>query len=129
MSTKRVILGVLLALIALSGLLVYLNFDPSDPAQSKFFPKCPVLYLTGFKCPGCGSQRAIHALLNGDMTQAATYNALLLVALPLIALYFIADLIKNKHPQLDNILNHPVAITLLIVLIFVWWIMRNVYGW
>ena len=47
--------------------IVYLIFDP---AKSAWFPRCPFLVLTGLKCPGCGSQRVIHSLLNGDIASA-----------------------------------------------------------
>jgi len=126
MSSKRIILTVLAAFIVLLGVYVYFNFDPSNPSLSKFFPKCPFYSLTSLKCPGCGSQRAIHALLNGDIAGAFSYNALLLVSIPLIALYWIADLIKKRHPALDNALNHPVTIIILGVLVLAWFIARNI---
>lgn len=128
MSTKRIILTVLVAFIVLLGVVVYFNFDPSNPSLSKFFPKCPFYSLTSFKCPGCGSQRAIHALLNGDLAGALSYNALLLVSIPIIALYWIADIIKKRHPALDNVLNHPTTIIILGVLVIVWFIGRNIMG-
>jgi len=128
MTTRRVILWVAIGLLIVAGILVYFNFDPSNPALSKFFPKCIILQLTGFKCPGCGSQRAIHDLLNGDIALAATHNALLIAAIPIIILYFIADLIKARHPRLDNVLSHPVAIGMLIVIVIAWWILRNVFN-
>ena len=53
---------ILLGILAVSVLaLIYYKFNPSDIA---IFPKCPFLLLTGLKCPGCGSQRAIHSLLH-----------------------------------------------------------------
>ena len=41
-----------------------------DPATSGMFPPCPVHYLTGWYCPGCGSLRAIHQLLHGNLRAA-----------------------------------------------------------
>jgi len=55
-----------------------------DPARSGMFPPCPVHYLTGLYCPGCGSLRAIHALLHGDLRQALAMNALTVILLPFI---------------------------------------------
>jgi hypothetical protein len=129
MSTKRIVLTVLVAFVVLIGVAVYFTFDPSNPTLSKFFPKCPVYSFTGFKCPGCGTQRAIHAILNGDLVRAAHYNALLLVAIPLIALYWFADLTRKRWPALDNALNHPVAIILLLVVVVAWLVLRNIFGW
>lgn len=51
-----------------------------DPAQS-IFPKCIFKILTGLQCPGCGSQRAVHQMLNGNLFQAFDYNPLLMPAL------------------------------------------------
>lgn len=32
--------------------------------------KCPFKYLTGIDCPGCGFQRSVLALLNGDLHES-----------------------------------------------------------
>ena len=55
-----------------------------DPAKSWIFPPCPVHYLTGWYCPGCGSLRAIHALLHGNVHEAWAMNPLTIVLLPFI---------------------------------------------
>lgn len=78
-STRRIFspLGALLA-AGLLGVYFYL-----DPAQH-FFPKCPFLWLSGWKCPGCGSQRAVHHLLHGEITEALRLNFLLVLSLPYV---------------------------------------------
>ena len=129
MSTKRIVLVALATLIVLIGVAVYFNFDPSNPTLSKFFPKCPFYSLLGIKCPGCGTQRAIHAILNGDLAGAAHYNALLLVALPLIGLYLLADVLKKRWPGLNNVLNHPATIIGLLVIVIAWLVLRNIFNW
>lgn len=35
-----------------------------------FLLPCPFRYLFGFDCPGCGFQRSVVALLNGDFAQS-----------------------------------------------------------
>lgn len=35
-----------------------------------FFLTCPFKYLTGFDCPGCGFQRAVLALIQGNITES-----------------------------------------------------------
>jgi hypothetical protein len=55
-----------------------------DPATSAIFPPCPVHYLTGWYCPGCGSLRAIHQLLHRDLRAAWAMNPLTVVLLPFL---------------------------------------------
>lgn len=55
-----------------------------NPATAGIFPPCPLHYLTGLYCPGCGSLRAIHALLQGDLHQAWAMNPLTIVLLPFL---------------------------------------------
>lgn len=55
-----------------------------DPAESGIFPPCPVLYLTGWYCPGCGSLRAIHQLLRGHIWAAWAMNPLTVLLLPFL---------------------------------------------
>jgi hypothetical protein len=55
-----------------------------DPATARVFPPCPVRYLTGWYCPGCGSLRAIHQLLHGNLPAAWAMNPLTVVMLPFL---------------------------------------------
>ena len=56
-----------------------------NPATSGVFPPCPVHYLTGWYCPGCGSLRAIHQLLHGNLHAAWAMNPLSIILLPFLA--------------------------------------------
>ena len=65
--------GTVLLLVALGGGLVIYSFDPS---QTSFYPGCAFHRLTGLNCPGCGSTRAVYALLHGRWLAALHDNAL-----------------------------------------------------
>lgn len=67
---------------ALAGSAVMLRIF--DPATSGIFPPCPVRYLTGWYCPGCGSLRAVHQLLHGNLLAAWALNPLTVVLLPFL---------------------------------------------
>jgi hypothetical protein len=73
----------LLGLGAFATALVLSRVDPN--AAGSLLPPCPLHALTGLYCPGCGSTRALHALLHGDLAGAWAMNPLLVVALPLLA--------------------------------------------
>ncbi len=61
-----------------------------DPNQSTIFPACPFNAITGLDCPMCGSTRAVHALLHGEVGTAIDHNLLLVVLLPFLAYVFVA---------------------------------------
>lgn len=78
---------ILLAIAALGALAmagVLLHVDPNVPGGP--MPPCPFLLLSGWYCPGCGSTRALHALLHGDLVRAASMNLLLVGSLPMVPL-------------------------------------------
>jgi hypothetical protein len=77
---KNRLLAAMLAAFAI-GVTVLRVFDP---ATSGIFPPCPVRYLTGWNCPGCGSLRAIHQLLHGNVAAAWALNPLTTVLLPFL---------------------------------------------
>src|SRR5580698_11496053 len=74
-----------------------------DPATSGIFPPCPVHYLTGWYCPGCGSLRAIHQLLHGNLRAAWALNPLTVVLLPFLT-YGLASfaLFKLREQELPQ---------------------------
>jgi len=71
--------GILLALIGLSVLYYFQN-----PSNSRVFLQCPFHWATGYHCAGCGSQRAIHLLLHGDLYSAFRMNPFMVLSLPLV---------------------------------------------
>lgn len=81
--------------------------------------------LTGLQCPGCGSQRAIHALLTGELGQAWHFNALMVASLPFLLLLAVADIMRQRLPSFYARLNSVAVIYTVAVVIVVWWIGRN----
>lgn len=124
MRRSLVIVLVLAALLVIG--VIYFAIDPST---SGLFPRCTFLSLTGYKCPGCGTQRAIHALLHGDVAGAFKYNALLLVAIPWIALCLYAESRRLRNPRLYARLNAPLLIWLFLAMVLLWWLLRNIFDW
>ena len=77
--TKYILIAI--ALVALA--ILYKNYHPG---HYSFFPDCPFLSITGLYCPGCGSQRATHYLLNANLLRAFKLNPLMVLAIPYMAL-------------------------------------------
>jgi len=58
------------------------------PEEHSFYPRCQFNEFTGLKCPGCGTTRAIHHLLHGELKTALTYNFFLILSLPVLFVFF-----------------------------------------
>jgi len=93
--------------------------------QNHLLP-CPFKYLTGIDCPGCGFQRAIVALIQGDWYKSFSLYP---PAIPL--LLFFAYGLADKFFKLDNAKDHYkksfFIITASIVLISYIFKMYNLY--
>lgn len=116
-----------IALITLTILAII--YKTHNPESSIFFPKCMFYKLTGLECPGCGSQRAVHYLLNFDIINASKENALLVLSLPYLFTGLVFDLINNpnvKILKLRNVFFGKKAIFLILTIIFLFWLLRNV---
>lgn len=93
-------------------------------------PRCVMKRLTGFDCPGCGSQRALHALLDGHPLEAWSYN----LFLPFVVAYLLLLLAHWIFPAsrrlgtLHRRLTSPAAIWTILSLIIVWTVVRNLLG-
>ena len=120
---KKVAIGLLLVVVLAVLTLV-------DPAQSIWIPKCPVKLLTGLQCPGCGFQRAAHALLHGDVLGALRFNWFLLYAVPYL-LVLIAErfFLRGKWQlKIRRWAEDNRVVWSYVVVYFVWFVVRNIYG-
>jgi hypothetical protein len=123
---KRIFIVVSMIICGIAAAVVYGMFDP---AESAFFPKCPFLLLTGgLRCPGCGSQRAIHSLLHLEFKEAFLFNPLVIISIPFLILLAVAALVKESRPGFYNKVNSSLLSKTLLAIIIVWWIVRNIIG-
>jgi hypothetical protein len=98
-----------------------------DPATSGLFPPCPFRALTGWYCPGCGSLRAFHQLLHGNLRTAFALNPFAVMSLPLLAYGMLSDaLLVLRGRELPLIFLPGAAIRGLAVAIVAFGILRNI---
>lgn len=57
---------------------------------------CPIKYVTGISCAGCGMTRAWISLVRGDLQLAFSYHPLVLTPLLLIPMYVFRKKIPEK---------------------------------
>lgn len=96
-------------------------------ASSGLWPRCLFHSLTGLECPGCGAQRAVHALVHGDPALAWSYNPLLFILAPLIPLMLATALMPRRLGRLRALLESRGAALSLLFLLIIWTIVRNLY--
>ena len=116
---------VIITIAAFFAIYIYAKFDP----EKTFFPKCPFYWVTGLKCPGCGSQRALHQLLHLNIGAAFQYNACMVLSIPLLIFLTVADVLRYKHPKLYFASRNPIMSWTIVGLILLWWLLRNIFGW
>jgi Protein of unknown function (DUF2752) len=114
--------GIAVAAVAVAAVLL----RAFDPATSGIFPPCPVRYLTGWYCPGCGSLRAIHEILHGHLWAAWAMNPLTVLLLPFLA-YGLAShlLFEIRGRGLPQLYLPAVWIRALCAAILLFGIVRN----
>lgn len=107
----------------------------ADPERSVVMPKCVMKSLTGFQCPSCGGQRALHALLHGHPLQALSYNYFFILSVPLllVAVYVFWKIKAPGPPSkltlaLYRFVTSRYTLTAYVVLFFLWWVVRNILG-
>lgn len=117
-----------LAVAAVAMLLMLVVLYVVSPEQAAWLPRCPFKALTGLNCPGCGFQRAVHALLHGRVAAAWHYNPFLFVALPFVALLAVVEWLMHE-PRRERwrlVLEGRTAVALYITLYLLWGVVRNV---
>ena len=122
-----VVLPVLVGIFLIGGGIVLYFHDPEASAGA---PKCWFHLLTGWRCAGCGTQRALYHLLHLRPGQAVAYNPFLLIALPYLGLLFYLQYLggAKRFPRLDKALFGRKGILTAFTVIAVYWIGRNLVG-
>lgn len=124
---KRGLYYVLITVALMCAVLAALWLYRVDPEDSVYSPKCLFYLLTGLKCPGCGSQRSIHALLHLQVGDAFRHNALLVLSIPFLALMCFSWTMRRRFPVLYERLNGRGTIWTVFAVIIAWWIVRNIF--
>ena len=94
------VVGVIVGAACLAALIA------KSTALVSTFPPCPFWSLTGKFCPGCGTTRALLALLHGELFSAIAWNPLLVLIVPL------PFLMNRKNLSLRKWLGWGVLVTI-----------------
>ncbi|SDD41392.1 DUF2752 domain-containing protein [Pedobacter soli] len=118
----KYILGLIIAVV-LS--VVYYKFNPE---VYHFFPECPFHKFLHLDCPGCGSQRAINALLHLNIEKAIDYNLLLVLSIPLLLAQLSAKVYAYFTQQaiVLNFWHKPITPKIIFALVMLFWVARNI---
>jgi hypothetical protein len=96
------------------------------PGEGAPYPPCYLYALTGLHCPGCGATRCLHALLHGDLAQAAAYNGLFLLALPFLIVWGFRTAVRKLSGQVRPARDLPVWAAVVISLVLLLYaVLRN----
>lgn len=82
--------------------------------------------LTGWSCPGCGSQRFMHALLNGNFADAWHFNYFLPFGIIMALVCLWLEWTRKSHSRRYRYMMRPLFIQLFIAVVIIWTIIRNI---
>jgi hypothetical protein len=96
------------------------------PEEGGIFPECIFHNLTGYYCPGCGSQRAFHAFLHFDVSGVLRNNILFLPGGAVVTYGILLPVVNRVfHKNYPNILYNKWTPLIIFVIIVMFGIMRN----
>jgi hypothetical protein len=101
----------------------YFLLNPYE--QEYFFISCPFYQISGYQCPGCGSQRAFHELLHLRIFEAIKQNVLFVLAIPYVLLIFYTSFHQEKYRKLRQILMGNKTLLILLVVAILFGVLRN----
>ncbi|WP_436793889.1 DUF2752 domain-containing protein [Actinospongicola halichondriae] len=101
-----------------------------DPFQATIVG-CPINRLTGGFCPGCGSTRAVHELLHGDVVGSLICHPMVIPLLAFGAYLWVSWVVRRRggRPWALSPTQLPAAVPMLLAVTFVTLtVVRNVPG-
>lgn len=115
----------LLAAGAAVGAAYLYAVDPNVPGR---YPPCMFHLVSGLWCPGCGSGRALHAMLHLDFGTALARNPFAVLA----SIYIVWTFYRWAYRRVTGTplrLAPGWVITVVWVSIVAFWVLRNIPGW
>lgn len=113
--------------IIFGGLSLVLFYFFINPNEVTYLPECPLYFSTGIYCPGCGSQRATHQLLNFNIFGVLQQNVLYFISLFVLGYHLIVKGINTYFKKyMYNYMYHPKTPLVILAIIVVFWILRNI---
>jgi hypothetical protein len=118
---KLVKIGLVVLFVGIAALFFFLN-----PEEKGLFPECVFHSVTGFYCPGCGAQRAIHHFLHLEIGSVFRNNLLFLPGM-MVIFYGVALPVANKKfgTNYPNFLYHKRVPLYMFIIIVLFGILRN----
>jgi len=108
--------------VAVGGVLAVLV-----PSIGRLVPACAFHSLTGLYCPGCGTARAMRALVQGDLATALRMNAFTVVAITPVLLAITRDVLESFGVMVWPRLRwHHAWAWALLAFVLVFWVLRNI---
>lgn len=98
------------------------------PVYGTYFPKCLFHVYTGLHCPGCGTQRAVVALVQGDIMTALQYNLPAVTALLGMTGYLPVAIIRGNtgKRQLPALFYRRGVIKIIVLILMLFAVLRNI---
>lgn len=82
--------------------------------------------MTGYLCPGCGTTRALHEILNGNIWAAFRLNPLMMFLLPYVGYAGMSSAMETLFGRaLPRVFIRPAYIWTLLAVILAFWVVRN----
>ena len=118
--------GVFIGLSVMAVALVALYVG--TPASENWPIKCLLYRFTGWQCPLCGSQRAIHEMLHGNVVEAWHYNPALWLALPYFGVWAVGSMMPGlEEHKLVRWVRQDRVLAVVAVALLLWGVVRNLY--
>lgn len=115
----RIAIIFLALLVAAGSAIVY----SVEPTEASWLPKCPFHAITGLECPSCGSTRALHYILHGELYRGLSFNPMAPLLWLLAGTVVVVSLCL---PRLRTSALMRALVGAYIGLYLLWWVVRNI---